>query len=116
MAHADATGVVDKHWRAIADETGLTEAKVKAAIVLLEGPDIESRSPEMDGARLVRMDEHRAWGWQITNYAKYRAIRNEDDRREQNRLAQQRFRDKHSKPSVSAVRRGNPKQKKKDKK
>lgn len=91
-------GVVDKHWKAIADETGLSRERVELAVKTLEAPDPESRSSEMDGARLVRLDDHRAWGWQIVNYGKYRAIRSEDDRREQNRLAQERFRNK-SKPA-----------------
>ena len=41
------------------------------------------------------MDEHRAWGWKIVNHGKYRAIKNEDDRREQNKLAQARWREKN---------------------
>lgn len=89
---------MDKHFRAIAEETGLPRDKVEQAIVNLESPDPESRSPEMDGARIVRMDDHRAWGWQIVNYGKYRAIRSEEDRREQNRLAQERFRNKSKPP------------------
>jgi len=97
LAHADQHGLVDKHWRAISEETGLDRERVEKAISNLEAPDPESRSPEMDGRRIIRMDEHRAWGWQIVNYGKYRAIRSEDDRREQNRLAQERFRNK-SKP------------------
>jgi len=97
IASADAAGHVDKHFRAIAEEVGITVEEVKAAILVLESPDPESRSPEAAGARLLRIDEHRSWGWRITNHAKYRAIRNEEDRREQNRLAQERFRNK-SKP------------------
>jgi hypothetical protein len=96
LAHTDSNGVVDKHWRAIAEETGLSRKRVEAAILNLESPDSESRSPEMQGRRIVRLDEHRAWGWSVVNHAKYRAIRNEDDRREQNRLAQERWRNKHS--------------------
>ena len=99
LAFCDQHGFVDKHWQAIADETGLTPERVKAAIISLESPDSESRSPEMDGCRITRMDEHRAWGWQVTNYGKYRAIRNEDDRREQNRLAQQRWRERNKQGS-----------------
>ena len=97
VAHADSRGFVDKHWLAIAQETGLSIEQVKAAIEVLEAPDPDSRSPEENGRRLVRMDEHRAWGWRIVNHAKYRAIRSEEDRREQNRLAQERFRDKSNK-------------------
>ena len=96
LAHSDQHGVVDKHFRAIAEETGLPRDRVEAAILNLEAPDSESRSPEMNGCRIVRMDEHRVWGWRIVNYGKYRAIRNEDDRREQNRIAQERHREKVS--------------------
>lgn len=100
LAHTGRDGVVDKHFRAIAEETGLTQEQVKASIERLEAPDAESRSPEESGARIVRIDEHRVWGWRVVNYAKYRAIRSEDDRAEQNRLSQQRWREKF-KASVS---------------
>jgi hypothetical protein len=96
LAHADQHGWADIHPKAIAEETGLTLAEVEAAIRNLESPDPESRSPEEEGRRLIRLDEHRAWGWRIVNYGKYRAIRNEEDRREQNRLAQERWRNRHN--------------------
>ena len=95
LAHADVYGIVDKHWRAISEETGLPRDRVEKAILNLEAPDPESRSPEMDGCRIVKMDAHRAWGWKIVNYGKYRSIRDEDDRREQNRIAQEKFRNKN---------------------
>lgn len=103
LAHADKHGIVDKHYRAISEETGLPEDRVRTAIANLEAPDPESRSPEMEGRRITPMDEHRAWGWQIVNHGKYRAIKNEDDRREQNRLAQQKWREKHSKQHKQGV-------------
>jgi len=110
LAHADSTGIVDKHFRAIAEEVGITMDEVNQAILALEAPDPESRSPEMEGARIVKLDDHRAWGWQIVNYGKYRAIKNEDDRREQNRLAQERWRAKHRKQGakVSSVSTDKP--------
>jgi hypothetical protein len=100
LAHADAAGWVDMHPRSIAEEVGLTIDEVKAAIAELEAPDPESRSPEEEGRRIVLLDAHRSWGWRVVNHGKYRAIRNEEDRREQNRLAQERFRkkSKQSKP------------------
>ena len=94
LAHADSTGLVDKHWRAISEETGISEERVKAAIHNLESPDPESRSPEEGGRRIIPIDEHRAWGWQVVNHGKYRSIRSEEDRREQNRIAQKKWRDK----------------------
>lgn len=94
LAHADAEGYVDKHFRAIADEVGLTVEEVKTAIASLEAPDEESRSPEKDGRRITRVNDSRAWGWHIVNYGKYRAIKNDEDRREANRKAQERWREK----------------------
>ena len=102
LAYADRHGIVDKHPRAIADETGLSIEKVSAAIQTLESPDSESRSPEEEGRRIMRLDDHRAWGWQVTNYEKYRAIRTEDERREQNRLAQEVWRNKQNKQNKPA--------------
>ena len=110
LAHADKEGIVDIHPRAIAEEVGLSREQVQAAIDELEAPDEESRSPEEEGRRIIRMDAHRAWGWRVVNYVKYRAIRSEDDRREQNRIAQANWRakqsdSKQSKPPSAAVSR-----------
>lgn len=102
LAHTGRDGTVDKHFRAISEETGLTMDEVKAAILVLESPDPESRSPEEMGARIVRLDEHRVWGWRVVNHGKYRAIRSEDDRAEQNRLAQKRFRERNNSKPPSA--------------
>lgn len=95
LAHCDSAGIVDKHWRAICEETGLSRERVELAITNLEAPDPESRSPEKDGRRIVKLDEHRAWGWEVVNYAKYRDIKDAESRREQNRLAQERWRNKN---------------------
>lgn len=112
LAHAGRDGTVDKHFRAIAEETGLTIDEVREAVAVLEAPDPESRSPDENGARIIRMDEHRIWGWRIVNYGKYRAIRSEEDRAEQNRLAQERWRNKNkqSKPASAESKRDKPKE------
>ena len=95
LAHADAAGWADIHPRAIAEEVGLTVEQVQNALLELESPDPDSRSPEEDGRRIVKMDDHRAWGWRIVNHGKYRSIRSEEDRREQNRIAQEKWRNKN---------------------
>ena len=79
---------MDKHFRAIAEETGITVEEVKSAIAVLERPDIESRSPDSEGRRIVRIDDHRTWGWQVVNFLKYRGIRDEETRRETWRKSQ----------------------------
>ena len=107
LAHCDKEGVVDMHPKGIAEEVGLSIEQVKVALIELESVDEESRSHEENGRRIIRVDEHRAWGWRVVNYAKYRAIRDEDDRREQNRLSQARWREKN-KPQSASVITGNP--------
>ena len=52
LAHCDSAGFVDKHFKAISEETGLTIDQVKSAIIVLESPDPESRSPELNGSRI----------------------------------------------------------------
>lgn len=108
LANADQTGRVDMHPRAIAEEIGLDVDRVKEILLRLESPDDESRSPELEGRRIVRIDGHRAWGWEIVNYLKYRAIRNEEDRREQNRASQERWRNKQSKPASAEAKQEKP--------
>ena len=85
LCHADQDGMVDRHWRAIADETGLTHDQVRSALAALEGPDNESRSRNDDGRRLRRIDPERDWGWEIVNYKHYRALRTAQERREYQR-------------------------------
>ncbi len=99
IACADKEGFVDKHPRAIADECGLTVEQVRTAIANLEATDPESRTPDEEGRRILRIDDHRPWGWRLTNYLKYRDMRDEETRREQNREAQAR---KRSRQQASA--------------
>lgn len=103
LANADQCGVVDIHFKSISEEIGISIERVKVAIKNLELPDNESRSLEEEGKRLIRLDYHREWGWKIVNYIKYRSIRNEEDRREQNRASQERWRNKNKPPPVSIV-------------
>lgn len=113
IACADKDGFVDKHYNAIADEVGLPVEDVKVAIANLEAPDDESRSPTLEGRRLTRIEDTRTWGWKIVNYAKYRAIRNADERREQNRRAQENFRRKqlaNSKPPSASGKHSKPRE------
>lgn len=94
LVNADREGYVDRTFRTVSEETGLSVEAVQKAIQELESVDSESRSQELEGRRLERIDGHRVWGWRIVNYIKYSTMRNEDERRAQNRLAQARFRAK----------------------
>ncbi len=69
---ADKDGVVDMTREAIARRTNVPLKIVAHGIAELEKPDKESRSPDCEGRRLVRLDAHRDWGWRIVNFQKYR--------------------------------------------
>jgi hypothetical protein len=98
LARCQPDGTDDRHWRAIADETGLGHDRVKAAIAVLEAPDAESRSPEHEGRRLVKIDERRAWGWRIVNFVAYRGYKDEEHRRAMNAHYQRKHRQHLSAP------------------
>lgn len=89
---ADVNGVVDRTPEAIARRTNVPLDVVRRAITTLESPDPVSRSPDEHGARIVRLDEHRDWGWEIVNYAKYRDIASEEQRREKTKLRTRKWR------------------------
>lgn len=88
LTHANQHGIVDRHWQAIADETGVPAERVREALTFLEAPDKETRTPGDDGRRIVRLDEHRSWGWRIVNHKLYREMCS----RGQNAERQARFR------------------------
>jgi len=90
----DINGVVDITPEAIHRRTNVPLELIKRGIAELEKPDARSRNPENAGARIVRLDDHRDWGWLIVNYAHYRAIASEEQRREKTLLRVQRHREK----------------------
>ena len=77
----------------LASTLGTTQERVQAAIDFLCAPDSRSRSKDAEGRRLLREGEY---AYSVPTFAAYRAIRNEDDRREYNRIkkAEQREREK----------------------
>jgi hypothetical protein len=78
---ADATGVVDMTMHAISRRINVPLESVKAALEKLASPDPLSRSAKEDGRRIVLIDSHRDWGWQIVNYEHYRKTQDEEARR-----------------------------------
>lgn len=104
VAHSDADGVVQMTPEAISARSGIPLETVGGALVVLCTPDPRSRSAAEDGRRLVPVDE-KGWGWQIVNYLHYRSLRDETERRRQNREAQARYKSKQRSAEVS---RGKP--------
>ena len=73
LAIADSEGVVDLPGVAVlANRLNLPLDYVQGALDVLLAPDPESRSKELDGRRLVKLDGP---GWRCVNYAKYREYR-----------------------------------------
>lgn len=85
-------GVVDMTRQAISRRTNVPLDVVNAAIGELESPDPASRDAAEQGRRLLRMDQHRDWGWLIVNWEKYEAIKSTADQREQARERKRRQR------------------------
>lgn len=90
---------VELNPRLLAAVIGSTPDKMQSAIDKLCGPDNESRSKEHEGRRLIREGEFQYF---VTGHEKYRAIVNEDDRREYNRVkkAESRTKTTRVKPDV----------------
>lgn len=95
-------GIVDMTPQAIAARCGYPLDIVERGIHALEQPDPLSRTPDEDGRRIVRLEEHRNWGWRITNYEKYEKIRSAAERREyfRTKRAEYRARDKKEKSTL----------------
>ena len=90
----DADGVVDMTPPAIARRTGIPLEIIEAGIDYLEKPDPYSRSPEQEGRRIIRLEEHRPWGWEIVNHAHYKSLQDADEIREKNRIRKQKQRER----------------------
>jgi hypothetical protein len=82
LSLADANGEVDMTPEAVAGVTGWPLDFIKTGISELESPDARSRTEGEDGRRIVRLADHRDWGWRIVNYAIYRERGRSIERRE----------------------------------
>ncbi len=74
---------VELNPRHLASLIGMTPEAVTKCIERLCGPDPESRSKKANGRRLIREGE---FAYFVPNHEAYRAVRDEHDRREYNRI------------------------------
>lgn len=84
-------GYVELNASLLAAIIGEDEKDIQKAIDFLCKPDPKTRTPDKQGRRLVQLGPY---AFQVVNYAIFRAIRNEEDRREQNRINQQKKRER----------------------
>jgi len=108
LTRAARDGTDDRTHRVIADETGLELEAVRGAVTELESPDPESRTPDHEGRRIIRLAETRTWGWRIVNFERYHSMRDETERRDYMRryIAQYRETGKDKSRPVNLVNTG----------
>ena len=94
LAMADRKGRVWASVPGLANRARVPVEDTEKALATFMAPDRYSRTPEYDGRRIEPIDG----GWRLLNHAKYRDIRDEEERREQNREAQERHRKKSADP------------------
>lgn len=98
LAMADRRGRVAAAIPGLAHRARVTVDECAAAIETFLSPDRYSRTPDHEGRRIEVIDG----GWRLLNYEKYRELRDEESRREQNREAKRRQRERESNVSKSA--------------
>jgi len=77
----DSDGLLDMTPQAISKRTGIPIEHIKAGIEILENKDPYSRTDNEDGRRILRIDDHRPWGWVIVNHKYYRDLKTKEERR-----------------------------------
>lgn len=82
---------VELNPRKMADTLGGTIEEIDAVLTKLQRPDPMSRHKQHEGRRLVKEGEFQYF---VPSWEDYQKIRNEDERREYNRIAQARHRAK----------------------
>lgn len=96
LAAADEQGFVFGSPAGMAHTARIPAEAAKVALAKLAAPDPDSsdlsENPENEGRRIEVVDG----GWRLINYARYRAIRDSEERRDQNREAKRRQRERES--------------------
>lgn len=78
-------GVIDMTPQQISGRTSIPLEIIQAGISDLEAPDPFSRTPDAEGRRIERLDDHRPWGWRIVNHEKYKNLISQEQKREADR-------------------------------
>ena len=110
LAMADKDGMIYGSRQGLTRIANIDPGDMENAWHELLSPDPDSsdriRAPENEGRRI----EEVSGGFRLLNFDYYRGLRNEDERREQNRAAQERHRAKLSlgQPPSAAVSHGQP--------
>jgi len=90
---SDADGNVVMTKEAIRKRIGATMEEVEWGLEELGKPDAESLTKEFEGRRVIPLDGH-GYGWKIVNYAYYRDIKSDKQRREETNERVRKWREK----------------------
>ena len=88
LSLAGIDGVIEASVPGLARLANQTVEEVEAALEKLSSPDKYSRTPDNEGRRIEKVDG----GWRLLNFAKYKYMLSEEDRKERDRIRQQRHR------------------------
>jgi hypothetical protein len=99
LAMSNQHGEVEASIPGLARRAGVTLEACERALGTFQQPDKYSRTPDHEGRRIETIDG----GWLILNRAKYRDRMSEEDKRERDRIRQQRHRDKCHAKGVTSV-------------
>lgn len=95
-------GRLDLNPKLLANTLGGTEEEVLGAIEYLTSPDPKSHFKANEGRRLVH---EVGFKYFVPSWEYYQGVRNDDNRREQNRIAQAKFRERKKPKTAKQVRR-----------
>lgn len=105
LAMADQFGRVFASVPGLAHRARVPKDDTSVALKAFLSPDPDSRTKDYEGRRIETIDG----GWRLLNHGKYREMRSEVDRQEQNRLAQARWRVKQrSSAGISNSKQSKP--------
>lgn len=94
LAMADQLGRVFASNSGLARRANVSRESTELALAVFLAPDSDSRTADHEGRRI----EPIAGGWQLLNYKMYREMKDEEARKEKNRIYQERHRSKSDKP------------------
>lgn len=86
---ADPEGYVVGTAPGVAQQAGVTIEQARAAIALLESPDPDSSSPELEGRRIIKVER----GWHIVNFVAHRERAKQESEKARKRAWAQQQRD-----------------------
>lgn len=104
LAMKDSEGMVKASLSGIAHMARVPVPDCEKALVILTDPDPDSRSPEMEGRRITRVDG----GFKVVNSSKYRSKEGPNGRKDYMRNYMKKYRKAHVNPSKLSLTSVNP--------